>query len=114
MADTFTWVPSKSFTKSTKPRVTIAQFGDGYSQRSIVGINSMTREWSISFNSKDINTVNLIENFFIDKQGVEAFNWVPPGETTTYFVICTEWSRTYDSHISASLQAKFVQVFDSM
>ena len=112
MAYTFTWIPSKSITKSIKPRVLTAQFGDGYSQRISNGINYITREWSISFNSKSITDANNIENFLAARKGAEGFLWNPPGETTTYSVICPERSRTYDSHISASIQAKFVQIFD--
>lgn len=112
MAYTFTWVPSKSFTKTIKPRVLTAQFGDGYSQRVTDGINNITREWSVSFNSKSISDINNIESFLIARKGSEGFLWTPPGESTTYAVICPDWSRTYDTHISASLQTKFIQIFD--
>lgn len=114
MAYNFIWVPSKSFTKSVKPRVINAQFGDGYSQRMINGINSITREWSVSFNSKSLSVANSIESFLVARKGVEGFLWVPPGEATTYAVICPEWSRSYDTHISATIQAKFVQIFDAL
>lgn len=112
MAYTFTWTPSKSFSKTIKPRVLNAQFGDGYSQRVVNGINSITREWSVSFNSKPLNEINAIEDFLSARKGSEGFLWTPPGESTSYAVICPDWSRTYDTHISASLQVKFVQIFD--
>lgn len=112
MAQTFRWVPSKSFSATTKPRVIKSQFGDGYSQRYVDGINSLVKEWSLSFNSKDLNTAAQIESFFEARKGVEGFKWTPPGDTITYSVICTDWSRTYDSHLSASISARFVQIFD--
>lgn len=112
MAYTFSWVPSKSFSKTIRPRVITAQFGDGYSQRVVNGINSITREWSVNFNSKSINEINEIETFLSNRKGAEGFLWTPPGESTAYAVICPDWSRTYDTHISASLQVKFVQIFD--
>lgn len=112
MAYTFRWKPSKSFTTSTKPRIIKSQFGDGYSQRYVDGINSVVKEWSVAFNSNDLNTAAQIEDFFEARKGVEGFLWTPPGDTKSYSVICTEWSRTYDSHISASISARFVQIFD--
>lgn len=114
MAYVFSWVPSKSFTKSVKPRVLNAQFGDGYSQRAVNGINSIVREWNLSFNSKSIKDINAIETFLSNRKGVEGFLWTPPGESTAYAVICQDWSRTYDTHISASLQARFTQIFDKL
>lgn len=112
MAYTFSIVPSKSFSLSTKPRVILSQFGDGYSQRAVNGINNLTKEWSLAFNSKDLTTISQIENFFEARKGVEGFKWTPPGDVVVYSVICPEWSKTYDSHISASITAKFVQIFD--
>lgn len=112
MAYTFSWTPSKSITKTQKPRVLTAQFGDGYSQRIVNGINPITREWSVAFNSKSVADANAIEAFLEARSGVEGFLWTPPGESTAYAVICPDWSRTYDTHISASIQAKFVQIFE--
>lgn len=112
MAYTFTWVPSKSFSKTNKPRVLTAQFGDGYSQRVSNGINPIVREWSVSFSGRTLKETNLIETFLTNRKGVEGFLWTPPGDTTTYSVVCPEWSRTYDSHISATIQARFIQIFD--
>lgn len=112
MADVFNYMPSKSFQKATKARVKKAQFGDGYSQRLVDGINSIINEWSINFTSKSISEINNIVQFFETNNGASYFLWTPPGESTQYKVICQEWSKTYDSHISASLSAKFEQVFD--
>lgn len=112
MALTFSIVPSKSFTLTTRPRVITSQFGDGYSQRITNGINPLTKEWSVSFNNKDLTTISQIENFFEARKGVEGFKWSPPGDITVYSVICPEWSKTYDTHISASMTARFVQIFD--
>ena len=114
MAYTFTYKPSKTFTSSSKPRVITSQFGDGYSQRVGQGINRITREWALVFKSRSIIDANAIETFFSARAGVEGFLWNPPGESTTYSVICTEWSRSYDSSISATIQAKFVQIFDAL
>lgn len=112
MAYTFTYTPSKSFTSSTKPRVAVSQFGDGYSQRVGMGINRLVKEWSLTFKSRSITQADSIISFLEARAGVEAFLWQPPGESNTYSVICSEWTRTYDSNLSATIQTKFTQVFD--
>lgn len=119
MAATFTYNPSKSFTKSSKARILTAKFGDGYSQRIGDGINTVTNEWSLSFNSRSVADANAIIEFFESRINTlsnipEPFYWTPPGEYTTYTVICEEWTKSYDSHISATIQARFIQVFDKV
>lgn len=109
---TFNITPSKGIVSNYKPRVIVSQFGDGYSQRVVDGINSIAKEWSLTFSSKDLSTAAQIVSFFEDRKGVEGFKWTPPDDTIAYSVICPEWTRTYDSHISATITAKFVQIFD--
>lgn len=106
MAD-FTWLPSRGFTTDITPRVTIAKFGDGYSQRVPDGINNLDQSWNLSFQSNDLGTIASIESFIKSKTGSEVFTWIPPGELTEVNVICTKWSKVYDSHISASLSLTF-------
>lgn len=112
MAYTFSYTPSKAFSSTTKLRVAVSQFGDGYSQRVGLGINRVTKEWNLVFKARSVEQAEEIENFFVARAGVDGFLWTPPGESTTYSVICNEWSKTYDSHLSATIQAKFTQIFD--
>lgn len=114
MAQTFNFVPSKGFTKTVKPRVLVAQFGDGYSQRIQNGINNITEEWSLSFNSRSIEDADSMLTFFEEHAGAIGFYWTPPGESTAKAVICPEWSKSYDSHISATIQARFVKIFETL
>lgn len=110
---TFTFKPSKSFSKTTKTRVISAQFGDGYSLRIPDGINSVLNEWSLTFSNNSLTNANDIEAFFTLHKGSTPFLWTPPGESIEYTIICSEWSRTYTSHFSATISAKFTQVFDA-
>lgn len=110
---TFTYTPSKGISSSSKPRVVSAQFGDGYSQRVPDGLNSVVKEWDLSFNSNPVNKANSIVKFFEDRKGSEPFLWTPPGETTQYLVICQEWNMVYQTHLSRTVTAKFKQVFDA-
>lgn len=114
MADTFTFIPSRGFTNTIKPRVKTAQFGDGYAQRIVDGINTFTQEWNLVFGSRELTEVTQILEFFETQKGVYAFLWTPPGESTAVAVICPDWSKNYESHISASVQAKFVKVHEQL
>lgn len=107
----FEWKPSRGFSGETVPRVTVAKFGDGYVQRSTTSINIFDKVWNLQFQQNTISDINAIEAFFVARKGVTPFTWTPPGENTEVKVVCTKWSRVYDSNISASLSATFEQVY---
>lgn len=107
----FTWVPSRGFSGESTPRVNIAKFGDGYTQRSTIGINVLDKTWNLQFQQNSLDDINSIESFFVTRKGVTPFSWLPPGESIEVKVVCTKWSKTYDSHISATLSATFELVY---
>lgn len=107
----FTWNPSRGFTGETTPRINVAKFGDGYAQRTTSGINTLDRTWSLQFQQNSLTDVANIEAFFKARKGVTPFSWLPPGESTEVKVVCTKWSKTYDSHISATINATFELVY---
>lgn len=109
----FTYTPSKGFTKQSNPRVLVAQFGDGYSQRLGDGINPVSESWSLNFGSIDITTAQNIVSFFETHKGYIAFDWTPPGDLTAIKVICDNWSAQYESHISRTLTASFKRVYEA-
>jgi len=79
----------KSLTKSTKPNVLLVEFGDGYEQRIIKGINPFIETYSVSFaNRTRTESLNIIR-FFEDKKAVTKFVFAPPDlgnkEATTSF-----------------------------
>ena len=112
MVETFTWIPSKGFIRESKPTVSMAQFGDGYSQRIRKGINNLNENWKLTFTNNNLVTSAAILAFFVARDGVESFYWTPPGEATQYKVLCSEWSTEYSSHISRTIQATFTRVYD--
>lgn len=112
MANTFTYVPDRGFNKTTKPRVLLYQFGDGYAQRTGDGINTMPSVYSLSFNGRDVTTANAIIAFLEATKGKSYFWWTPVGETTQIKVIASEWSIAHDSSISRNISVTFTQVFD--
>lgn len=107
----FTWAPSRGFTGDSSPRVSVARFGDGYVQRAVTGINNIDKSWNLQFQQNSITDSNDIEAFFKVRKGVTSFSWLPPGESTEVRVVCTKWSRTYESSISATVSATFELVY---
>lgn len=108
----FTWIPSIGFTQDVTPKVYIARFGDGYSQRAPFGLNNIQRTWNLQFNNNSISTSSAIEAFLASKKGSMSFTWLPPGETTEVRVLCTKWTKTYDNSITRSINATFERVYE--
>jgi phage-related protein len=108
---TFTYTPDYGAQVSVKPRVRVAQFGDGYEQRSADGINTRAQMWSLQFaNRTDTETGNII-TFLENRNGVEAFDWTPPNGSAIK-VVCREWSKTAVRYNLNNVAATFQQVFE--
>jgi len=112
MAEIFNFTPSKGITKQSKPVVTTNKFGSGYSQRVSYGINNRDESWDLSFINVTVPQAKNITDFLEAEDGVSYFLFTPPGETTQYKVICQDWSVEYTSHISRTIKATFVRVYD--
>jgi len=104
--------PAVGFTKNVKPSVDVARFGDGYSQRTVAGINTMPATFQLTFQNQPVDTITAIENFLIDRKGTEHFTWTPPGESMLKVIAMDGWNKEYTSEISRTLTVTFVQVFD--
>lgn len=106
---TFTWIPEYGANQEVKPRLFKASFGDGYEQRSLAGINTRPRIWSLTF--RKISTeLDDIEDFLVARGGVESFDWTPPRGAAGKFV-CEEWTRGVPDSAYDTLRATFREVF---
>lgn len=108
---TFTYTPDYGAQVSVKPRVRVAQFGDGYEQRIADGINTRPQVWSLQFNNRTDTEAGNITTFLEARNGVEAFDWTPPGGSAIK-VVCREWSKTVARYNLNSVSATFQQVFE--
>lgn len=99
--------------KKAAPNVRIAQFGSGYSQRSTLGINQDKKVWQLSWTNRTATDANTIEDFLEARGGVEAFNWSPPDETSSYVWTCSSWSKTMPYSNLFNIQAVFEEVFEA-
>jgi phage-related protein len=106
---TFNWCPAFGATENTKPLVLKAQFGDGYQQRVADGINTLKRNWTLSFSKKQ-DKIEPIRDFLRARAGVESFDWTPPRGAAGKWV-CEEWNLTVNDG-GDSVSLTFLEVFE--
>jgi phage-related protein len=104
--------PDWGLTRSYKPRVLKAEFGDGYAQRAADGINNnpvtLAARWThLSESEKD-----AVVNFFVARKGFEAFNYTYEDEGTSKTYVCEEWSYAHVDADGYVVDATFREVFD--
>ena len=121
--------PDRGYTRQTTPRVLSTQFGDGYQQRFIDGINPLKESINVSFKTREKAEIDHIISFFESKGGVTAFTFTvnqqyhsSPGITSetdvtssdelALKVICSSWNKTHDYADYWSATATFVRVYE--
>lgn len=108
----FEFIPDFGLTKSVKPTVRSAKFGDGYEQRVAFGINTQPENYDLVFSNRGQEETDNIEEFLSSRAGVDVFTWTPPGATTEKKFICREWSIQWVNPSLYTINCKFEQVFD--
>jgi phage-related protein len=111
-----TWKPTTATTSSTAPRILRAQFGDGYNQEMLDGINAYLRNWEVTWEpihgtSLTVPTLDQLDQFFRANAGLR-FLWTqpPPCDDEGPKVFrCREWSWTYSGGLITGLRAAFEQ-----
>jgi phage-related protein len=76
-------VPDRSLSATSTSNIRTARFGDGYEQRAVSGINSLSQEYAISLMNRSKTEVDDIIAFFETKKGVTAFNFTIPDTNST-------------------------------
>jgi phage-related protein len=104
--------PSYSTSKSTKPRVLKAGFGDGYAQRASDGLNSLGKSWRAVWQVLSVSEADTLEAFLEARGGWDAILWTPPDESTQIKVICSEWTRTSKDPGIVEMSLTMEKVFD--
>ena len=90
-------LPDKTLSLSSKPKVRIAKFGDGYQQRIADGLNSIDENFTVSFKNRPKIEADDIEAFFTDKKGVTSFAFTYPDTNST-----TTATATVNGAVSSS------------
>lgn len=71
--------PSYSSEGKINLRIKKIQYGNGYSQRSTDGVNSIGHTYTLTWQNISKNDYLSILSFLLARQGVEAFKYTVPG-----------------------------------
>lgn len=97
----------------TKARVYRADLGDGYSQRSGDGINSINRTLPATFSVLPDAEAAALISFFEERAGYKPLLWTLPREATARKGAATEWDKTYGDAGGFNVSATIEEVFYS-
>lgn len=71
-------------------RLRIAQFGDGYQQRMLDGINALDAKWIVAFELKPASVIADMEAYLEAAKG-NPFAFRDPASGVTHRVVCDQW-----------------------
>jgi len=111
------WCPAIPMTRTKEWRLRVAQFGDGYQQRTLDGINALNRSWSVSYAMKPANIIADMEAYLEAAKG-DWFPFQDPATGEMFKVTCDQWqvdwlvakvSNGQIETLNGSLSAEFVK-----
>ena len=105
--------PTYGLTKTSKPKIRIAEFGSGYSQRSTFGINQNLKVYQLRWQNISETQADEIEDFLDGQAGVSSFTYTPPGESASKKLICRDWNKTIPYLNRATINATFAEVAEA-
>jgi phage-related protein len=108
MTAIFTWFPDADLQLEIEPRVVSAKFGDGYEQRTQVGLNPIMEQWQVLFTGLPVE-INAIDAFLREQGGVKSFTWKTPNEVEGRF-LCRKWTIKRTRGVKLALSGVFEQV----
>tara|TARA_R100000664_G_C2746827_1_gene134444 strand:+ start:188 stop:535 length:348 start_codon:yes stop_codon:yes gene_type:complete len=106
--------PSFGLQKRSKPNTIKVKLGDGYEQRLIFGLPAKQNPKIFSLKWENITETeaDTIETFLDARNGVENFDYQPPGESSTSKFVCEEWDKQINFADRATIKAVFREVFE--
>ena len=104
--------------KSNKPKVFTAEFGDGYEQRVAQGINNLEQEFSVGFATRPKAEADDIIGFLESTNGVTAFNFTfadtnASGNEETVKVYVKTFDQKWDYDDYYTCTATFKRVYEA-
>tara|TARA_A100001515_G_scaffold132599_1_gene121198 strand:+ start:461 stop:802 length:342 start_codon:yes stop_codon:yes gene_type:complete len=104
--------PTYGLQKRSSPVVRTVRFGDGYEQRTSLGLNQNPKVYNLTFEVSETDS-DTIETF-LDARAADnaSFDFTPPGEDSSSKFVCEEWSKSIPYLNRASIQATFREVFE--
>ena len=88
--------------------------GDGYEERTTIGLNQNPKKWDLQFNYLTITNADTIE-LFLDARAKDgaSFDWTPPDTTISYKWVCDSWQKEIPYPNRVNIMASFRQVFQA-
>ena len=105
--------PTYGSRKNSAQNIRIAQFGDGYQQRSTFGINQNLKIYQFTWSNISESDSDIIEDFLDARAGVENFDYTPAGESASKKMICRNWNKTIPYLNRATISAVFEEVAEA-
>nr|BAR24432.1 phage minor tail protein L [uncultured Mediterranean phage uvMED] len=104
--------PTYGLQKTSAPTVRTVRFGDGYEQRTSLGLNQNPKSYSLTFNVSETDA-DTIETF-LDARAADSasFDFTPPGESSSSKFVCEQWDKSIPYLNRATIQATFREVFE--
>ncbi|MAO57796.1 MAG: phage tail protein [Alcanivorax sp.] len=111
IVQTWVWPVRLTSTGAVEQQVQEARFGDGYVQRSEVGINNERQQWEIQVTGRE-ELVREVRAFLRAHRGARSFLWTPPlEEEPSFFTSQGGWRISGHGLGRFTLTTTFVQTF---
>lgn len=107
--------PSQSgYSEQDTFRVQVAQFGDGYEQRVVDGINATPRSVSLTCAILTASEKTTLVNFLKARGGWDSFYYTLPSESTPRLWVCDDSVKTssVDGGVLWDVSFSLREVFD--
>lgn len=89
------WLPDTPVGRDDEWRLRVAQYGDGYAQRTLEGINALDMTWKVTFTNREPAVLNAMLDFLVAEKA-SAFLFLEQQTGRTYKVFCDKWSVSWD------------------
>lgn len=99
--------PGKGAKLQAKLRVLKAEFGDGYQQRAVDGINIIAETWTVTWPNCRYPEAKAAYDFLTGLGAASPFYWTPPGEPAPKLWTCEDPAIGRDDGGIATLSATF-------
>jgi phage-related protein len=89
------WIPDRPLNREDDVRVRTAQFGDGYRQRTLDGINALDVRWSLIWENRENTVINAMVDYLKGRKG-NSFNFREQQTGIVHQVWCDSWRVSWN------------------
>lgn len=89
------WIPDIPFGETDAWRLKKAQFGDGYQQRMLDGINALERTWSLTWVNRESDVIEAMVAYLANLRA-GGFDFKDPVTGVLWKVFCDQWEVAWN------------------